>query len=388
MRHGYSWSQHALLNPGAAEERVEAARVALAELQAQYERDLSFAPDPVRLKALQAQIRQAAQAVSAAESVLFASKRRDRARGYLRSLPEIPRTITQKEAGPFARKERMAVRDAVSLLRGVLREPEFDVDVPEPLFEPVRLDLQTLMQQKPERPSLRPRPQVALLSGQPAWVKQAAFDALRGLGPAADFVDVPSLRDAMFNEWLRSNLFRLDDRGVVKRDAVQGGAKQLTKELRAIAAPTIREARKQKELQVDLPQNVRDIFAAQARFGGEWSLGLGTGPQLVRDVGSEWPVLEELKKGPEMDQLRAALIETHLGLPGGLPIFRTQGQRVRAQQDAAEYHGLISTAEGSCPTCAYISRKSNFPGVNPESLGNLMEWWAFTRQARTPVVVG
>ena len=382
MRHGYSWSQHALLNPGAAEERVEAARAALAELQARYERDLSFAPDPVQLKAIQAQIRQAAQAVSAAERVLFASKRRDRARSYLRSLPEIPRAVTQKEAGPFARKERMAVRDAVSLLRGVLREPEFDVDVPEPFFEPVRLDFTELFQrQEPEPARFRPRPQeMKLLGGQPEWVKQAVFNALRGLGPVLRQMDrraIVQLQEQVFTDWAVNNMRLFGSDGKVKSAA----KKSIDKEMRAVAKPAIRELKDYYSRMSDMPTEMQEVFAAFGQEQQETVL-------LTRDEGARWPVLEELKKGTEVDQLRAALIETHLGLPGGLPVFRTQGQRERAQQDAAEYHGLTSAPEGLCPTCAYIAKHARFPGVNPISLGSLMEWWAFTRQARTPVVVG
>jgi len=188
---------------------------------------------------------------------------------------------------------------------------------------------------------------------------------------------IVQLQEQVFTDWAVNNMRLFGSDGKVKSAA----KKSIDKEMRAVAKPAIRELKDYYSRMSDMPTEMQEVFAAFGQEQQETAL-------LTRDEGARWPVLEELKKGTEVDQLRAALIETHLGLPGGLPVFRTQGQRERAQQDAAEYHGLTSAPEGLCPTCAYIAKHARFPGVNPISLGSLMEWWAFTRQARTPVVVG
>lgn len=381
MRHRSSGPEYALLNPGAAEERVDAARASLEGLQQQYKRDRVLAPDPGQLKHLKARISEARAALDAAQKVQFASLRRERARSYLRSLGEIPRAITQREASPFAKRERIGVRDAMSLLRVILREPAFE-EAEEAFFVAPRLDFNTLFKAEPQQPPrFRPRPQeVVLLGQQPAWVQQAAFYAIRGLGPALTQVDAGQLQNQVFTDWAVQNLRLFGKEGRVK-SLNEKAKKRITKEMRALAAPTVRELKAYHGRLSDMPEEMRDIFAYDPYDEGE--------VVLTRDEGTRWPVLDELKKGTEVDQLRASLVETHLALPGkGLPLYLTGGQRQQAAADAVAYHGLAVASEGVCPTCVLISKQSRIQGVNPVSLGSLMNWWAITRQARTPVVVG
>lgn len=195
--------------------------------------------------------------------------------------------------------------------------------------------------------------------------------------------DIRDLRDGIFNEWVAAvGVPTGQARATATGILVDTDAERLLEEFRQIAKVQV--------VELGYLERYREIARFDdpeiARLAAE---GVAEVESKEMEQREAYPLLADLRKGSEQDQLRAALIAMHLGLyvvPGQPASWAnrrvydpdgggTVGIQGSAARDYKAYHGRKATQKGACPTCKKMARFFRVPGLTAERLSELMEWY-------------